>query len=142
MTTFIKSAFIIICSAITLSACSNEKPKKENTEPAMAQKMQPVSSGKYTKGDQVPNEMVCMVNNAYMGKKQMEVPHDGKVYYGCCEMCVERIPKDKKVREAVDPYTGKTVDKANAYIVMISNEGEVAYFENEENYKKFLAQSS
>jgi YHS domain-containing protein len=91
--------------------------------------MQPESSGKYAKGDQVPNEMVCMVNNAYMGKKQIEVPHDGKVYYGCCEMCVERIPKDKKVREAVDPYTGKTVDKASAYIVMISNEGEVAYFE-------------
>jgi YHS domain-containing protein len=57
-------------------------------------------------------------------------------------MCVERIPKDKKVREAVDPYTGKAVDKASAYIVMISNEGEVAYFENEENYKKFLAQNS
>jgi hypothetical protein len=40
----------------------------------MAHKMQPVSSGKYAKGDQVPNEMVCMVNNAYMGKKQIEVP--------------------------------------------------------------------
>lgn len=142
MITFIRNTFIIICSAVALSACTNEKPKKSNPEPTMAQKMQPESSGKYAKGDQVPNEMVCMVNNAYMGKKQIEVPHDGKVYYGCCEMCVERIPKDKKVREAVDPYTGKTVDKASAYIVMISNEGEVAYFENEENYKKFLAQDS
>jgi hypothetical protein len=28
MTTLIKSMFIIICIAITLSACSNEKPKK------------------------------------------------------------------------------------------------------------------
>jgi YHS domain-containing protein len=56
--------------------------------------------------------------------------------------CVERIPKDKKVREAVDPYTGKTVDKASAYIVMISNEGKWLILKNEENYKKFLAQNS
>lgn len=77
-----------------------------------------------------------------MGKKQMEVPHGGKMYYGCCEMCVEKIPNDPSVREAVDPFTGKKVDKANAYIVMVSDEGEVAYFENEENYKQFLAQNS
>ena len=48
-----------------------------------------------------------MVNDAYMGKKQIEVPHDGKTYYGCCEMCVERIPKDKSVREATDPFSGE-----------------------------------
>lgn len=142
MTTFIRNTCIIIFSTVALSACNNEKTKKTDPEPAMAEKMKPVSTGKYTKGDQVPNETVCMVNNAYMGKKQIEVPHDGKIYYGCCEMCVERIPKDQKVREAVDPYTGKTVDKAEAYIVMISDEGEVAYFENEENYKKFLSQNS
>lgn len=142
MTTLIRNTFIIIFSAVALSACGNEKTKKTNPEPAMAEKMKPVSTGKYAKGDQVPNETVCMVNNAYMGKKQIEVPYNGKIYYGCCEMCVERIPKDQKVREAVDPYTGKTVDKAEAYIVMISDEGEVAYFENEENYKKFLSQNS
>lgn len=48
-----------------------------------------------------------MVNDAYMGKKQIEVPHDGKTYYGCCKMCVERIPKDKSVREATDPFSGE-----------------------------------
>ncbi|MDR6547751.1 YHS domain-containing protein [Chryseobacterium rhizosphaerae] len=142
MTTIIRNPLIIIFCAVTWSACSNEKPKKNSQEVSTTKKMQPVASGKYAKGDKVPNETVCMVNNAYMGKKQIEVPHNGKIYYGCCEMCVERIPKDKTVREAVDPYTGKTVDKANAYIVVISDEGEVAYFENEENYKKFLTQHS
>ena len=143
MTTLIRNTFIIIFSAVAWSACTQEKPKKTSTEQsAMTQQMKPVSSGKFVKGDRVPNETVCMVNNVYMGKKQMEVPHDGKMYYGCCEMCVERIPKDKIAREATDPFSGKTIDKADAYIVMISDEGEVAYFENEGNYKKFLAQNS
>ncbi|MEE6127783.1 hypothetical protein V2E39_10350 [Chryseobacterium arthrosphaerae] len=141
-TLLIRNMFIVAFSTIALSACTDKKQEKSRQETSVTQNIKPVSSGKFAKGDQVPNETVCMVNNAYMGKKQIEVPHNGKIYYGCCEMCVERIPKDQTVREAVDPYTGKTVDKADAYIVMISDGGEVAYFENEENYKKFLAQNS
>ena len=97
-------------------------------------------SPKYKKGDNVPHDLVCMVNDAYMGKKQMEVPMDGKKYYGCCEMCKERIPKDEKVRYGIDPLTTKKVDKAKAYIVLIGDNGEVAYFENKDNYKKFVAE--
>ncbi|KMQ65506.1 MlpB protein [Chryseobacterium angstadtii] len=142
MKTIFRNTALIIFGATILYACGNEK-SKSTPQPEPVQKVQPVaSSGKYKKGDQVPNETVCMVNNAYMGKKQIEVPHDGKIYYGCCEMCVEKIPNDKSVREAIDPFNGKKVDKATAYIVMISDEGEVAYFENEENYKQFLAQNS
>ncbi|KFF24474.1 hypothetical protein [Chryseobacterium vrystaatense] len=144
MKAIFRNTFIIIFGSAIIYACGKETTKSSpQPEPQPVQKEQPAaSSGKYKKGDQVPNETVCMVNNAYMGKKQMEVPYDGKIYYGCCEMCVEKIPNDQSVREAVDPLSGKKVDKANAYIVMISDEGEVAYFENEENYKKFLAQNS
>lgn len=144
MKTVLRNTCIIFFSTAFLYACTNEKSqnKVHESQPETVQKAQPAASGKYVKGSQVPNETVCMVNNAYMGKKQIEVPHDGKIYYGCCEMCVERIPKDKSVREAIDPYSGKTVNKANAYIVMISDEGEVAYFENEGNYQKFLEQHS
>lgn len=144
MKTVLRSTCIIFFSTAVLYACTNEKSqnKAQDSQPERVQKTQPAASGKYVKGSQVPNETVCMVNNAYMGKKQIEVPHDGKIYYGCCEMCVERIPKDKSVREAIDPYSGKTVDKANAYIVMVSDEGEVAYFESEDNYQKFLEQHS
>src|SRR5690606_27407086 len=63
-------------------------------------------------GDRVPNNLVCMVNNAYMGVPQLEVPYEGKTYYGCCEMCQERIPKEKTARVAVDLYTLRDVDKA------------------------------
>src|SRR5690606_15478230 len=69
--------------------------------------------------DQVSNNLVCMVNNAYMSVPQLEVPYEGKTYYGCCEMCQERIPKEKTARIAVDPYSLNDVDKADAYIVLI-----------------------
>lgn len=100
-----------------------------------------MNTGKnYKKGDAVPSDLVCMVNDAYMGNKQLEVEVEGRMYYGCCEMCKTRIPQDATVRAAVDPYTLKSVDKAEAYIVIIGNNGEVAYFENEDNYKKFVAE--
>ncbi|WP_246054093.1 MULTISPECIES: hypothetical protein [Antarcticibacterium] len=49
----------------------------------------------YQVGDHVPNELVCMVNNAYMGKSQMPVPVNGKTYYGCCEMCVGKLTNEE-----------------------------------------------
>ncbi len=91
------------------------------------------------KGDHVPSNLVCMVNDAYMGKQQLEVPFEGKMYYGCCKMCQERIPTDGTVRYAIDPHTLEEVDKATAYIVLIGDNGEVAYFENETNYQNFRA---
>ncbi len=92
----------------------------------------------YEVWEQVPNDEVCMVNNAYMGRLQLEVPFQGKMYYGCCEMCVERIPKDEDIRVAIDPLTSQEVDKATAFIVLAGERGEVAYFSNEENYRSFL----
>ncbi|MTG97413.1 hypothetical protein NWE55_15155 [Myroides albus] len=109
-------------------------PKQENKEVT--------SNTSYKKGDHVPSDLVCMVNDAYMGgNKQLEVPFEGKMYYGCCQMCQSRIPQDNSVRFALDPFSLKQVDKALAYIVIIGNNGEVAYFENESNYKSLLAQA-
>lgn len=99
------------------------------------------SSQQYKKGDVVPKALVCMVNDAYMGKEQLKVEHEGKVYYGCCAMCQSRIPEDETVRQAKDPFTLETVDKADAYIVMIGDNGEVAYFKNEANYQQFIAEA-
>ncbi|MNS05542.1 hypothetical protein D3C72_369420 [compost metagenome] len=95
----------------------------------------------FKKGDRVPNDEVCMVNNTYMGKKQLKVIVNGLAYYGCCKACEERIPTDESVRKAVDPHTTKLVDKAKAYIVLLNEGGDVAYFENEQNYVQFLKQN-
>ena len=90
------------------------------------------------KGELVPSDEVCMVNNAYMGKKQFDVKFQGKTYYGCCEMCKERIPKDASVRVATDPYSHKQVDKAVAVIAVTGNNGEVSYFESKDNYDNYF----
>jgi len=127
------SALII---TLTISCGSPENTNNNAAEPSVKQKQ-----FGYEKGQQVPQDMVCMVNDEFMGKKQLAVPLDGKVYYGCCENCKERIPKDENVRYAIDPHTGSKVDKAKAYIVLIGNEGQVAYFEHQDNYKLFLKQN-
>ena len=123
----------VLLTSILFTACNasnNESEKVTEQAAAIPQK-----------GDHVPNDLVCMVNNAYMGVPQLEVPYEGKMYYGCCEMCQERIPKDKTARIAVDPYSLKDVDKADAYIVLVGDRGEVVYFENEKNYNELIAKS-
>ena len=88
--------------------------------------------------EQLPNNKVCMVNDAYMGVNQIEVPVEGKIYYGCCEMCVDKLNNLESVRYGTDPYTGQPVDKADAFIVLKSKAtGEVFYFESEETYTKY-----
>ena len=130
---------VSILSIFVLTSCQNKtvEPAVTAHEEQMSDMMQPSQTMAYNVGDKVPNKQVCMVNNAYMGKDQFEVPYDGKTYYGCCNMCVERIPNDETARKAKDPFTGKEIDKANAYIVLKDQQGNVDYFENEENYKKF-----
>jgi YHS domain-containing protein len=134
---------MVAVAAIVLVSCTNEAPKEAATisvTPTQTTVTAETTAGTSipTKGDQVPNNLVCMVNDAYMGKQQLEVPFEGKLYYGCCEMCKERIPNDAKVRMAVDPHSLKKVDKATAYIVLIGDQDEVAYFESKDNYDAFL----
>ena len=128
--------FILLLSVVMVAACQSSTEQKQVSTEEPTEALADVPS--YRIGDQVPHDLVCMVNNAYMGKKQFEVPFEGKTYYGCCNMCVERIPVDKDARIAVDPFSSKVVDKSEAFIVLVSAQGHVAYFENEQNYKQFL----
>lgn len=131
---------LLLLGALVMFSCQSAT---QQTQVAPVETPQPAALATVTSyqiGDQVPSDLVCMVNNAYMAKKQFEVPFEGKTYYGCCSMCVERIPQDKAARTAIDPFTSKEIDKSEAYIVLVSGEGHVAYFENEQNYKRFLAE--
>ncbi|MBS9524499.1 hypothetical protein KI659_10775 [Litoribacter alkaliphilus] len=93
--------------------------------------------------DGLEKELVCMVNNAFMGKKQFPVEFGDKMYYGCCEMCVNTIQNDRDVRYAKDPLTGKEVDKSQAFIAPEPGHpyGGVLYFESKENYEKYSKKS-
>jgi YHS domain-containing protein len=81
---------------------------------------------------------VCMINDRSMANDQIPVPIEGKTYYGCCAMCKEKLEKNKESRYAVDPVSGKKVDKAKAAIGALPG-GVVLYFENEANLTKYNA---
>lgn len=84
----------------------------------------------------VETKKVCMVNNQVFEKDQIPVEVQGKTYYGCCEMCKERLSKDAESRTAVDPVTGKKVDKATAVIAALPD-GNVLYFESEKTLEQY-----
>lgn len=137
----LKFLSIVALATVLFIGCSQNKSNEATStnEVSTATQTSNVKTNEPKKGDHVPSNLVCMVNDAYMGKQQLEVPFEGKMYYGCCKMCQERIPTDGTVRYAIDPHTLDKVDKATAYIVLIGDNGEVAYFENETNYQNFKA---
>lgn len=143
MKIILKTLSIVALAAVLFTSCESKKTeiKTAVAENKSATK-EVVQNNNSQKGINVPNNMVCMVNDAYMGKEQIEVPFEGKMYYGCCNMCKEKIPKDESARYATDPHSLKKISKADAYIVIIGNNNEVAYFENEENYQQFLKENS
>lgn len=84
----------------------------------------------------VETKYVCMVNNEVTGKPQIPVKVGNQTYYGCCETCAGTLKKDRKARFAVDPVSGKEVDKAKAVIGAKPN-GEVLYFESEKTFRAY-----
>lgn len=141
MNSLVKALGTATIVAVSFIACNNGDNKVLESVNLSIDKKEISRSKNPFKGKQVPQNLVCMVNDAYMGKEQILVEHDGKNYYGCCNMCKEKIPKDEKARFARDPYSLEKVDKANAFIVVVGDNDEVAYFENEANYQKFISES-
>ncbi|WP_282631002.1 hypothetical protein [Empedobacter sedimenti] len=137
MKLFLRIVITVVFATVIFIGCSENKTEQT--------KEKSVNNGLLNlskKGKNVPNNMVCMVNDAYMGKQQIEVPYESKMYYGCCDNCKEKIPKEANVRYATDPHSLKKISKADAYIVVIGNNDEVAYFESKENYQLFLEENS
>lgn len=89
-------------------------------------------NGKLTR---VETKTVCMINEHAMGKDQIPIEIEGKTYYGCCEMCKKALAADAAKRVALDPVSGKQVDKATA-VIASQEDGRVFYFENEANLAK------
>ena len=90
---------------------------------------------------EVDSKYVCMVNDQLFVKEQIPVEYEGKTYYGCCEMCKEKIKSNPASRESVDPVSGGKVDKAES-VIGAAPDGSVYYFESEDNLQKFNASAS
>ncbi|MAN04703.1 MAG: hypothetical protein CMI35_16600 [Owenweeksia sp.] len=115
----------------------NTQSQPENEQAKQPDVTQATDKQDYEVGDQVPNELVCMVNDAYMGKPQIAVPVNGKTYYGCCQMCVKKLNEQESARTAFDPHSGRMIDKVDAYIVLLDEQGTVGYFESQRSYETF-----
>ena len=86
---------------------------------------------------EVEPNYVCMVTNKLFQVEQIPVEVADKTYYGCCEMCKAKLKDNLQSRLSKDPVTGKTVDKADS-VIGASASGNVYYFENKENFSKFV----
>ncbi|SHM21982.1 hypothetical protein [Hymenobacter psychrotolerans] len=122
-------------SVVPTAGSPNDPPHTGHATTPNAEKQEPTMTK-----DGLAKELVCMVNNAYMGKKQVPVSFQGRQYYGCCEMCVKTIKTQRQVRVAQDPLTGKEVDKSLAFIALdaAQQNGGVQYFESEDTYQQYL----
>lgn len=94
-------------------------------QPAMQSTLKPVATSR-----------VCMVNNRVFKEDQIPIQIQGKTYYGCCAMCKDKLSNDINARQAIDPITGKSVDKATA-IIAADTHGQVFYFENKQHLQQF-----
>ncbi|MFQ5585353.1 MAG: hypothetical protein ACE5GF_00775 [Thermodesulfobacteriota bacterium] len=72
-----------------------------------------------------------------MAKTQIPVYVDDKVYYGCCQGCVNALKTERTFRFAQDPVTGREVDKADAFIIE-GPAGEALYFESLETAERYF----
>ena len=127
----------IVVIAFIASVSNVTYAQHDHSKMDMAQVENKTEQENYVVGSQVPNELVCMVNDAYMGIPQIPVPVNGKTYYGCCKMCVGTLNEKESARTGIDPFSNKPVDKTMAYIVLMEEEGAVAYFESKENYLNY-----
>lgn len=87
---------------------------------------------------QVQPHYVCMITNKVYEKPQIPVVVGDKTYYGCCDMCEEKLKTDPGSRTAVDPVTGEEVDKSDA-IIGAAPDGTIVYFASVENLTEYNA---
>jgi YHS domain-containing protein len=88
---------------------------------------------------QVESKYVCMVNNQRFDKELIPVKVNDRTYYGCCEMCKDKLQNNAKSRVAKDPVSGKEVDKSIA-VIGAAPDGKVFYFESVENLRQYKGQ--
>lgn len=89
-------------------------------------------------GKVIDHNIVCMASNVYMGNEQLEVIINGKTYYSCSPHCSNQLQSGDHVRLATDPFSKKTVDKADAFISMSPDSvGTILYFDSDESLKQY-----
>lgn len=107
----------ILILLVYYSVVLNDEARKENAY-------------KVFSGQEVPDSMVCMVSNTIKLRPTLPYYVNGRVYRGCCPICGSKLIRNiDNSQYAIDPFTNKTIDKANAFIMLVSDGGnKVQYF--------------
>lgn len=141
---FMKALLIAALLAAATAACGREAPSSPPSTKAMSQPPTASASAAPPSSTTLPAGLsrvadpsqVCMVNNQYMGKPQIPVEVEGRMYFGCCAMCKDRLHNDPSSRLGQDPVTGESVDKSKAVIVQDAS-GKVMYFAGEATLSQY-----
>lgn len=95
------------------------------------------AQGAYT-GPVEDRSKICMMQDSVQPREGLEYKHEGKSYWLCCSMCEAKFKESPDTyANAVDPVSGKKVDKATAPIY--AYQGRAFFFESDVNLKKFAA---
>ncbi len=128
-------AFVVKALTILSFILIASMPFNERT---MADKSNQYSNDEQSKSaiSEIESKYVCMINDQSFNKEQIPVEIEGKTYYGCCQMCEAKLKSDPSSRNAIDPVSGRQVDKATA-VIGTTPDGTAYYFESGENVKAF-----
>src|SRR5438093_11926943 len=90
-------------------------------------------------GNVEKREYVCMMQDMVLTRPGIAIQYEGKTYYGCCEMCKQKIKNEPgKYTKATDPVSKKPVDKAESFVYGIE---ETAYYCSSEANRKTFAEN-
>jgi len=81
---------------------------------------------------------VNMVTNRFCSDEQKVVKIDGRDFYVPSDGYAFTLSQNPSLRYAVDPFTGKKIEKSGA-LAYVDSKDRVLYFESQESYGDFIA---
>jgi len=133
---FAKAAVMLFVTVVSMPGAGYSTESEAHGRDSAAEADARVSRSAVAELVRVEAKYVCMPNNKRFEKEQIPIEIEDKTYYGCCKMCVNMLKLDPKVRVAIDPVSGRQVDKSVA-VIGAASDNKVYYFENEQNLKRF-----
>ncbi|RZT91301.1 hypothetical protein EV201_3115 [Ancylomarina subtilis] len=91
-------------------------------------------------GEIITDSMVCMLRGDIKSRPTLPIEINSKTYWGCCQNCLGKLMRNENnALFALDPFSGQSVDKADAIIRQDpQNNKRVFFFKSNETYNQYL----